>query len=840
MPRTGVSIPGRVGRAVMIPFILVLTAAFVAAGIAPIFAGVGQAIKKFNAQFGADSPTNLEFGDFPERSTIYARDGSVLATVAQYNRVSISLDEVNQYARDAVLAIEDDGFYTHGAVDFTAIVRAALANLRAGEVVQGGSTITQQLVKNIYVGTEQTFARKFQEAQDAIRLERTYTKDQIFEQYLNEVYFGNGTYGIEAAAEFYFAKHASELSLPQAALLAGLVKAPGQYNPIEHKDQAHQRRDTVLLRMRQLGWITEGEYVASLATKVKLSKRMRDVNKLGPEPYFVDYVRQLILDPARHSPWYRQIIDTFGKTKDDRERLFYQGGLKIYTTLDPKLQAVARNAVERNLPNQGPKPPADPEGAIVSIDSASGRIRAMYGGQDFSEAQFNLATRAQRQAGSAFKAFTLTAAFEQGMPPGKVYKAQSPVEIPQDKCPNTEGAGPWMPANAEPGEGGFMNLWTATAFSVNVVFAQLIADIGPTPVVDAAYRMGVRGPDDTLNEQGIHARNNTPSSQPTVVVQPVCAITLGAVAVNPLAMTTGFATLANGGVHCEPFAIEKVVSRDGKRLFKTDKRCEQAIAPDIAAQVTALLRGVVTGGGTGWRAALDRPVAGKTGTSQDHADLWFVGYVPQIATGVWVGYSKDEKTEIPSSLDIFSMPEHGSGAFGGSIAAPIWHDYMAEAVKGLPVKDFPTPPPERSGTVPNVVGMKEDKAVQTLAEASFTADVQQKDSTEPKGTVFQQNPAGGASARLGSIVTVFVSTGVAPKATVPNVLGMTEAEARKALTNAGFMVAVEYAPVRKPENDGKVVGQDPAGGTSRDAGTTVSIAVGVLAGPSPSPSPSPG
>jgi membrane peptidoglycan carboxypeptidase len=282
VPRAGVRASGTVGRVVVIPFVLAVAAAFVAAGIAPFFAGAGQAIKRFNAQFEAESPTNLEFADSPERSTIFASDGSVLATVAQYNRVSVSLDQVNHYARDSVLAIEDDGFYTHGAVDFTAILRAGAANLRAGEVVQGGSTITQQLVKNIYTGPEQTFARKFQEAQDAIRLERTYSKDEIFEHYLNQVYFGNGTYGIETAAQFYFAKHASDVSLPQAALLAGLVKAPEQFDPVDHREAAVLRRDTVLLRMRELGWITDGEYVASIATKLKLSKKMRVENKLGP------------------------------------------------------------------------------------------------------------------------------------------------------------------------------------------------------------------------------------------------------------------------------------------------------------------------------------------------------------------------------------------------------------------------------------------------------------------------------------------------------------------------------------------------------------------------------
>jgi membrane peptidoglycan carboxypeptidase len=801
-------------RATAMVLVISLTAAIVAVGLLPAVAGIGKAISKFDNVLLGDSGSKVELPPFPQRSTIYAADGSVLATVADYNRAVIPLSEVPKTVRQAVLAIEDDGFYRHGPVDVFSILRAAAANLRAGEVVQGGSTITQQLVKQTEVGNEQTFARKFKEAQAAIQLERQHSKDQILEAYLNEVYFGHGAYGIKAAAEYYFAREPAQLTLPQSALLAGLISSPARWDPVQHSTEAVARRNQVLGRMFELRWISASDYRDATSAPIKLKKKGRTVNALGPEPYFVQFVKDQILHPdlvfSETDPRRAQYLATFGKTYDERARALFQGGLKIYTTLDPKIQKVAAKTVQTQLAHQGQGPPADPEAAVVTLVPQTGAIQVMYGGSDFSKEHYNLATQAHRTAGSSFKAFTLAAAFEKGKQPTQTYDASSPAHIPQDKCPNDKGD--WMPSNAEPAEGGIMNMVTATALSVNAYFANLIADIGPGPVADAATRMGVVS----------YARGADVSISPYA-----CAITLGAVQVNPLSMTSGYATLANNGVHCLPFAVRKVADSKGSSLLKAKPVCEQVIEKKIAAQVTSLLEGVLQFG-TAAGKGIGRPAAGKTGTGQDYQDAWFLGYVPQLVTGVWVGYTKGL---IPMrGLTVLG----GRNAFGGSIAAPIWQAVMLEAVKGLPVKDFPSPPGPKAGNVPNVVGLTQDQAQKRLTDAGFTMNMDQVNSDLPKGVVASQSPAGGSSAPLGSAVTVFLSTGRAPKARVPNVVGFTEAEATQILRDAGYGVSVFYQAVSKVAYNDRVLGQNPLGGTNAQQGATVSIVVGQYQ-PNPSP-----
>src|SRR6266542_3746510 len=392
---------------------------------------------------------------------------------------------------------------------------------------------------------------------------------------------------------------------------------------------------------------------------------------------------------------------------------------------------------------------------------------------------------------------------------GKVYNT-SRVKIPFDKCPDPSGA--WEPQNAEPSEGGFMNMARATAGSVNIYFAQLIADVGASNVQEMAKRMGVvtytRGGD--------------------VSIPPVCSITLGAVQVNPLSMTSGYSTLANGGIHCKPFVIRKVVAANGKDVFKAKPFCQRVIDGKVANQVTSLLEGVVAHG-TGTAANIGRPQAGKTGTAQDHKDAWFMGYIPQLTTGVWVGYAYPKK-EIPME-GLAKLG--GRPAFGGSLAAPIWHDFMVKAASGLPVKSFPNPPPPKGGNVPNVVGMKQADAVRTLLKANFTPIVKSAPSLEPAGVVFAQSPKGGSSATLGSIVTISVSNGKAPKTPVPNVVGRTKDDAKSRLEAAGFKVQVVLQDVDDPTRDGIVLSQSPRGGKEAQLGSTVTIVVGKFTGKPP-------
>jgi membrane peptidoglycan carboxypeptidase len=792
---------------VALAVVVALTSGLVAVGLLPALAGFGRAINRFDEALLGEIGPAVELPPFPQRSTIYAANGSVLATVADENRAVIPLSEVPKVVRDAVLAIEDDGFYKHGPVDVYSILRAAVANLKAGEVVQGGSTITQQLVKQTEVGSEQTFARKFREAQAAIQLERQYSKNQILEAYLNEVYFGHGTYGIQAASEYYFAREPKELRLHQAALLAGLIASPAKWDPVYKEDEAVGRRNQVLNRMLVLRLITPAEHQEASAAPIKLSRKERNVNALGPEPYFVQFVKDQILHPddvfAPGDPRRAQFIKAFGDTYEKRAAALFQGGLKIYTTLLPNLQNVAAKTVGRRLPNQGKEPPADPEAAVVTMVPQTGAIQVMYGGENFEKKKFNLATQSERTAGSAFKAFTLAAAFEEGMQPTKVYNATQPVTIPEDKCAGPQGYGPWMPENADPSEGGLMNMVTATAHSVNVYFAQLIADIRPQPVVDAATRMGVVS----------YARDAV------VNVPPVCSITLGAVQVNPLSMTAGYATLANDGIHCLPFAIRRVVSAGGQSLMRAKPVCERAIDSKVARQVNSLLEGVLTSG-TAAGQGIGRPAAGKTGTGQEYQDAWFLGYVPQLVTGVWVGYTK-------ALIPMTNLPVLGGrNAFGGTIAAPIWHELMVEAVKGLPVENFPAPPAPEPEKVPDVVGLPQDEAKQVLLEAGFTALVQPLDSNQPKGIVADQSPKGGATAPAGSAVTIYVSTGQIGKVRVPDVVGYTEEDGTQILLNHGLAVSVYYQSTSQQVYDGLILAQNPQGGRRVEAGSTVTIVVG--------------
>jgi penicillin-binding protein 1A len=800
-------------RVILMPFVVLATALLVAAGLFPVVGSAGRAVKLFDGQFLPNEGDPLKIEGFPLRSTIYASDGSVLAVVADYNRVYVSIKDVPKVTLDAIVAIEDHGFYEHGPVDFSSIMRAFIANLHAGQIVQGGSTITQQLVKNTETGNERTFARKWREAQDAIRLERSYSKQQILELYVNQMYLGHGAYGLGSAAEFYFGKSVQKLTIAESALLAGLIKAPSAADPITHLERAVARRDTVLRRMVELGVISQGQYVDARTEPVKLSSKNRNVNKFGRKAYDALYVQDQILHPiktSRNDEQYKAIIKTFGNTYEERRRLLFQGGLKIYTTINPKLQSYARAAVEGFLPNPGNRPPSNPNASLAAIVPQTGAVIAMYGGQNFSKHKINLATQIKRSAGSAFKAFTLASAIEQGTPVGKVYNT-SRVKIPFDKCPDPSGA--WEPQNAEPGEGGFMNMARATAGSVNIYFAQLIADTGPSNVQEMAKRMGVI----TYTRGG------------EVSIPAVCSITLGAVQVNPLSMTSGYSTLANGGIHCKPFVIRRVVAANGKNIFKAKPFCQRVMDGKVSNQVTSLLEGVVSHG-TGTAANIGRPQAGKTGTAQDHKDAWFMGYIPQMVAGVWVGYAYPKK-EIPME----GLAKLGGGpAFGGRLAAPIWHDFMAKAVAGLRVKGFPTPPPPKGGNVPNVVGMTQADAVKTLVKASFTPVVKSAPSTEPKGVVFEQSPPGGASAALGSIVTIMVSNGKAPNVPVPNVMGKTEQEAKSALKAAGFKVVVQFQEVTDPKQDGFVVNQSPRGGKKAPAGSTVTIVVGKFQ-PGPSP-----
>jgi membrane peptidoglycan carboxypeptidase len=768
------SLPEQLGRIVLLVVVVAVGAVLFALALLGPVGAAGRAMQRFADRFyriGAD--VDLRFPRLPERSTIYAADGSHLATLyLDENRDVVRLSKVSPLARKAVLAIEDARFYEHRGLDFQGIIRALIRNAVSGEIQQGASTITQQLARNVFeeIGTEQTLARKLQEARVAMRLEQEYTKKQILEIYLNDVYFGRGVYGIGTAAEYYFDRPAKRLRLHEAAMVAGLIAAPETYTPVNDRRAARRRRDVVIRRMADLGWITERRAAKAIRRPLGL-----DITPVGDEharyPFFIEFLKAQILSDRR-----------FGRTERARIRTLYQGGLEIHTTLEPHLQEAGQRIVQKRFPD-----PGDPEAAIASVDARTGAVKAVVGGSDFDRSQVNLATGqggTGRQSGSAFKPFTLAAAFEQGIPLGKVYNGASGQQV---NCGRF--GGPYRVINAEGGSPGYVNLSTATADSINAVFVQLAIDVGPPRIVDLAHRMGIRS----------H-------------LDPFCTVTLGVEEVTPLEMANSFATLANDGVHCEPFAITRVVTRRGRTLLRQRHgECERVLDRDVANKVAGLLRLVVSEG-TGTAANLGTwPVFGKTGTTNDSADVWFDGCTRQVCTATWVGH---ERARIP-------MP----GAYGGTVAAPIWHDFMMVAMRGLPALPLPPVPEPERARVPEVVGMERDAAIRALVRAHFTPQVVSVPSFRPAGVVARQSPAGGTTTTAGSRVTISVSNGKNPGARVPHVVGLTAERARNALQRAGLGVAVRAVPTRSKSLDGTVRGQSPRPGARVQRGTVVTIEV---------------
>ncbi len=590
------------------------------------------------------------FGRLPQRTRVYAADGSILATFFHQNRETTALDTVHDNVIKATLAIEDERFYEHNGVDLKSIARASISNIRSGEIVEGGSTITQQLAKNVFLTHERTFNRKFREIILAYQVEQRYSKDKILELYLNIVYYGNGAYGIKTASELYFNKAPADLTVEEAALLAGLSKSPTRYSPYFDPNAARERRDLVLTKMGKLGYISQVEMKTAQSLDVSIQPPQ---TKSTPAAHFVEYVR-------------RTVIKEYGR------RALYQGGLNIHTTIDLDLQRRAEEVINNTLGW-----PGDPSAALVSVEPQTGFIKAIVGGRDFDTDQFNLAIQGRRQAGSSFKAFVLVTALAQGMSPNKAYSGSSPVNIPMGRAPS------WSVKNFGGAAYGTMPLREATVKSVNTIFAQLVMDVGAANVARTAREMGVKSPVDSLP-----------------------AIALGGLSrgVSPLDMAAAFGTLANNGQQVDTTPITKITKLDGTLVYEAKATPKQVIDPNVAAQANEILQQVVQRG-TGTRANIGRPAAGKTGTSENLADAWFVGYTPQLATSVWVGYPK---SKVPMNN------VHGVSVTGGSFPAQIWGDFMSYALRdtqavafvapeGKPKKEQPQAVPRRPVTVAPVV-----------------------------------------------------------------------------------------------------------------------------------------
>ena len=580
----------------------------------------------------ADLPAYDDLPSYAESgiTTVYASDSkTVLAELRLENRIAVDEDDISPYVLEGTVATEDERFYDHTGIDPEGIMRAIFVNLSSGGNSEGASTITQQLVRNTILLDEMndiSFKRKIREMYLALKVEETYSKDDILTMYLNVINYGDGCYGIETASQNYFGKSAKDLNLSQAAMLIGIPQSPTANNPRTHYKRALERRALVLRRMLANGYITQEQYDKVIDKKPKLAKKkdQQDSHASSLAPYFVDYIKQLLDNSAEFS-----------------QEQVSKGGLSVYTTLDVDCQKAANQAVEDGVGDED----SDFDSSLVSIDPSTGNIVAMVGGKDYKSSQFNLATQMSRQAGSSFKTFALLAALQAGVDPDNTYiNADSPALVGKN----------WEVNNSEGDGSGEMSLTEATTHSVNTVYARLIHGLGAQTLVDMAKACGI-----------------------TSDLQAYDSLVLGAQGVNVLEMASAYSTIASGGIYHEPVAITMITDPNGNPIYTHQyDQGTRVISQQIANKATEILETVVEYG-TGTRASLEsigQQAAGKTGTSQLGRDLWFCGFTPQYATAVWAGYHQETET----------------GRYGGSTAGPIWQEYMLDVLEDEEPIDFDT------------------------------------------------------------------------------------------------------------------------------------------------------
>jgi len=584
------------------------------------------------------SVTALETLQPIQGTKIYDDNDEPITELHVERRILVPLAQIPQSLRDAILATEDRRFYSHWGIDPVGVARAIIQNYRRGRIVEGGSTITQQLTKVLFLTPDKSLERKIKEAVLALELERRYSKDRILEMYLNQVYFGHGSYGVEAAARAYFGKSVSELTVRESALIAGLPRAPTNYSPFDRPEAAKRRREVVLRRLVDFGSIKDEE-------AKRLAKS--DLGLIPPErrrttgQYFIDFVQQTL--EAKYGP-----------------DLVLKGGLNVYTTVNPTMQLTAEQSLREGLKAlqgrtaqattsaAGTRPGEAPEGAVVTVEPQTGYVKAMVGGSDFFRSEFNRAVQAKRQPGSAFKPFIYIAALEAGFTPASQIE-DSPVSFAVGKNGQV-----WKPENYDRKFRGSTTLQQALEESVNVVTVKLQERIGLAKTIQVARRLGISSPLDVN-----------------------LSLALGTSDVSLLEMTSAYGALANQGTWIPPVTIRYVTDAQGKLLEEHVPEGREAVAPETAYVITQMLRGVVERG-TGQAAkGLGRPVAAKTGTTNDYSNAWFVGFTPRLATGVWVGYDR------PRSL--------GKDETGSRVAVPIWVTYMGKVLGDTPKEDFQVP-----------------------------------------------------------------------------------------------------------------------------------------------------
>jgi penicillin-binding protein 1A len=745
---------------------------------------------------------------------IYANDGrTVLAVLrGKEGRVLLEPEQIAPLMKHAIVAIEDRRFYEHQGVDIRGIARAAWEDIANKSVVQGGSTITQQFVKNAIVRDDRTISRKVKEAALAWQLEQQHDKDWIVTAYLNTIYFGSGAYGVQQAALTYFGHGASQLTLPEAALLAGIPADPSRYDPVSNPRDARRRRNLVLRNLLEQGKITRGDMLAAMAAPLPKPEDIRPPSVNTPvAPYFANYVKQ-------------QLVDEYGPAR------LFGGGYRVRTSIDLDVQKAARRAIKKWLTN-----PNGPTAALVAIDPRDGSVVAMVGGENFRVSQFNLAAQAQRQPGSAFKPFVLAAALQSGIAPASSFQSK-PVLI-------SLGDRFWSVRNYENAYLGSATLDEATVHSDNTIYAQLTQIVGPKAVARTARALGVKSRLDSY-----------------------FAIGLGAEAVNPLEMARAFAAFPTNGLRIDgsifgnvPRAVLSVQRPSDEKPVENAVLPRRVLSNATAETINSILQHVVQSG-TGKRAALgDRPVAGKTGTTENYGDAWFVGYTPQLVTAVWVGY--------PNTLRPMETEFHGDAVAGGTFPALIWKSFTESAMR-IQKQDpaYFEPPPYLSGTskrvvqrdgrllldnglckgahslvyfagrgptktahckpneveVPDVVGQRIDIAQARLAAQplEWTIAYQPAKPLQRVDRVIGQVPERG---RLSSYDNVTLILPKAQHGIVPKLIGLTLREARTKLRRIDLLPDVAGFTDGRP---GRIVAQSPSAGLAARPGLAVSVVVG--------------
>jgi membrane peptidoglycan carboxypeptidase len=730
----------------------------VVAGLAIPFAGVLGVGARNVAKVMDNLPSELETDPLPQRTRLVDADGDTIATFYDENRVNVSLDQISRKMIEAIVSIEDSRFYQHGALDLKGTVRALVTNQANSGVVQGGSSITQQMVKMTLqtqahskaeraAATEDTYARKLKELRYAIAFEQHHTKDWILERYLNIAYFGDGTYGVQSAARHYFGVNAKKLNLRQSAMLAGLVKNPSGYDPTNSPDRALQRRNVVLDRMAQLNVITREKADKTKESKLGLHLVPAKNGCINSQaPFFCDYA------------WNYLLADkSLGKTVAQRKRTIKSGGLTIRTTVDLRDQAAADESVRAHV-----LPTDQALGALAMVEPGTGDVKAiaqsrpMGGKKKLGQTYLNYVVpqkygdSAGFQAGSTFKLFVLASAINQGMALNTTINSPQTVDIPMSNYPDCEGhfqsSDVWSPNNST-GQGTF-NFYTGTQLSVNTFFAQLEERTGLCEPYRLAKSMGIELTDPS--------RERVPS------------FTLGVPSVSPLEMAEAYATVAARGMHCASRPVTAIENSDGTTLKEYPSQCKQVMPKGTADAVNDILRGVQeTGFGAQANINLPQPSAGKTGTINDNMAVWFCGYTPNLATASMIAGANSLGHWITLNGQMLAN-QYVVSAHGSTTAGPMWGDAMKKISAWLPDEDFVAPDSETvSGvqvSVPSTDGMSTSAAEDRLKSAGFYPSVSSEvNSGRPAGTVAYTSPTGGSYAAKGSSVTIYPSNGKPPR-----------------------------------------------------------------------------